>query len=246
MITSTIRALAAATLLSGWCAVSDAATTITVSGQAITLPDPSGLTALRNKESPYFRFGQTSQASNGNTLQAAFLAGPAARAADAGKVPEEIGRWALVYSLGVLEGKPVTVRMFNKDFLPGLEASIVRTFRDPDQQRRIQEGLDKGVNQIGNDLRTDMGKIRIGDVVPFGIFAKKENYLVYGVGSRVKTQARDGEAKEQPIVIALVFIVVKNRLFGVGVYGNYHSNDDIEEAKSRAVSWADAITRANP
>lgn len=47
-----------------------------------------------------------------------YAASRTACVADGGKVPEDITRWAIVYSLGILGGKPVTVPMFNKSFLP--------------------------------------------------------------------------------------------------------------------------------
>jgi hypothetical protein len=41
----------------------------------------------------------------------------------------------------------------------------------------------------GAEIAAQQGKLRIGQVTPFGIYARKDNYFTYGAGTRVQAQA---------------------------------------------------------
>jgi len=218
---------------------------VRVSGATLSIPDAPGLVAVKNIDSPYYRFMSGLQTNAGNELLADYLPSQDAKAVDAGRMPSP-ARWAIVYSMGALAGRTVTQREFEREFVPSVEESLRKALRDPQFQRRLDEGADKGLEQLGKDYNVQVGRLRVGQLQPFGIYARKPNYLTYGAGTRVHVESPDGKATDAPLVMALGFVLAKQRLFCIAVYRVYHDPKDAEMTRSDAADWAEAILRANP
>jgi len=221
------------------------ASTLKIDGTPVAIPDPSGLSPLRDRSSAYFRFMSTMQANAGNELLADYLPPKEAKIADEGRIPEP-RHWAIVYSLGSLKGRAVTPAEFQAQLVPSIEEAMRKEMKDPALQKKLDEGADKGVRQLAKDSRAEPGQLRIGQLQPLGIYDRKPRYLTYGAAARVRAQSPGGKAFEQSLTMAIGFMVIKDRLFGMAVYREYHSRKDIDAIRSEAAAWAEAITRANP
>jgi hypothetical protein len=211
---------------------------VQIAGASIVLPDPPGLTELRNKVSPYYRFTLAAQGKNADHLLANYLPPADADNADGGGAPSP-GEWASAFTLGGAGGRAVTEDEFLKEFLPAVESSIREPdpLEDPDSQ--------KGIEQLGKDLNAPPGRLRLVQTRPTGIYVRKPGYFAYASASQVRAERADGTVNEVRIVDITGFMLVKQRLFSFGLYRQYREPLDIERAKTDAAMWAESITRAN-
>jgi hypothetical protein len=218
-------------------------TKVRIYGHVIDIPDPPGLVPLINKDSHYYRFGARLQAANRNQLLASFLPAEEAAIADIDQLPSP-GYWGIVYGVGPALNRSMTAAQFQAEVLPEIERSISKASTDPELRRKIGEGTDASVAQLGRELKIETGKLRMGEVTPLGMFAETGNYATFGTATRIRVE-RDRQVVEAPIITVIGFMVAKERLFCIAVYRLYREDRDIELARRDSAAWAEAITKAN-
>jgi hypothetical protein len=218
-------------------------TKVRVYNQDIDIPGPAGLVPLINKDSNYYRFGARLQAANKNQLLASFLPPQEAAIADIGQLPSPI-YWGIVYAVGPAMNRAMNVAQFQTEVLPEIERSISAAATDPELRRKIGEGTDASVAQLGREMKIESGKLRMGEVTPLGIFAKSASYATFGTATRIQVE-RNGQVMEAPIITVIGFMVARERLFCVAVYRVYREDKDVETAKRDSTAWVEAIARAN-
>ncbi|HLX22880.1 MAG TPA: hypothetical protein VKR38_05990 [Usitatibacter sp.] len=233
--------LAAATSLA---AQPEETTKVRVYGQVIDIPNPPGLVPLINRDSLYFRFGARLQAASKNQLLASFLPPDEAAIADMGQLPSPV-YWSIVYGVAPALNRSMTVAQFQAEVLPEIERSIDAAVTNPELRRRIGEGTDASVAQLGRELKVESGKLRMGEVTPLGIFTKSASYATFGTATRIQVE-KGGHVMEAPIITVIGFMVAKERLFCIAVYRIYRDEKDVESAKRDSTAWIEAIARANP
>ncbi|HEY2628724.1 MAG TPA: hypothetical protein VGI57_06320 [Usitatibacter sp.] len=212
-------------------------------GATIAIPAPAGLVPLINKESHYYRFGARLQAAGKNTLFAYFLPAADAAIADIDQLPSP-GQWGIAYGLGPTMNRAVTVEQLQAEVIPEVERDLAKTANDPEMRRRLGEGTDAGLAQLGKDLKVDAGHLRMGEITPLGTFTRRDNFATFGAATRVRVE-RSGNVAEAPVVTVIGFVVVKERLFCIAIYRLYRDEKDVELARRAAAEWGDAITEAN-
>jgi len=217
--------------------------TIRVNGTDITIPSPPGLVPLINKQSHYYRFGARMQEANRNSLLAYFLPAKEAAIADIDQLPSPT-QWGIVYGVEAMMNRAVSVEQLRGEILPSVEREISATVKDPALRKRIGEGTDANMEQLGRELKLDAGKLRMGEISPLGAFAKGDNYATYGAATRIRVEY-GGKTTEAPVIAVIAFVVVKERLFCFAVYRAYGEEKDIVAARRDATIWAETITRAN-
>ena len=220
---------------------------VNVGSETISIPEPRELVALRNHDSAYYKFNSEMQASSGNRLLAAFLPPADANAADSGKVPSPRD-WAIAFSLGPVGGQPVTREQYRKELVPVLDAQLEKMMGDEKLRKKVDAASDQATERLleGRGADPKGATLRLGVISPLGVYARKDNYYVYGSGTKISVTTPKGVVEEIPLVMVVGWIAVKSRLFAVGVYRRLGSREDIDAAKARALQWAEAIARANP
>jgi hypothetical protein len=206
---------------------------VRIGGAAIVLPEPAELVALRNTESPYYKFTAGLQTHGGNRLLAAYLPQALARAADRG-MGGETHDWASAYALGAMEAQLLSRRDFQRKIAPVIESAMDRA------NVRGIEGLFRDFGVEGT------AQMRLDEVTPMGVLDKADNYITFGAGTRVTFKRPDGASEEMPVVAALAIITVKSKVFGLAVYRKRVDPRDAEVVRKRALEWAEVVTAANP
>ncbi len=219
-------------------------TKVRVYGHEIDIPNPPGLVPLINRDSIYYRFGARLQAANKNQLLASFLPPEEAAIADIGQLPSPL-YWSIVYAVAPAMNRSMTVAEFQAEVLPEIERNINSAVTDPELRRKIGEGTDASVAQLGRELKVESGKLRMGEVTPLGIFAKGPSYATFATATRIQVE-RSGHVMEAPVITVIGFMVAKERLFCIAVYRIYRDDKDVESAKRDSTAWIEAIAKANP
>jgi hypothetical protein len=218
-------------------------TQASIHGASIAIPNAPGLVPLINKESHYYRFGAQMQASGKNQLLAYFLPPSDAAIADIDQLPSPT-QWCIAYGVGPMMNRPLTAEQFRTQMLPAMERELTKAAGDGQMRRKLGEGADASMAQLGKELKVEPGRLRVGVITPLGMFDKRDNYATFGSMTRVRVERGDAVA-EQPVVTVIGFIVVKDRMFCIAVYRLYRSEKDVEAARRDASDWAEAITQAN-
>ena len=219
-------------------------TKVRIYGQVLEIPDPPGLVPLINKDSHYYRFGARLQAANRNQLLASFLPADEAAIADIDQLPSPI-YWGIAYGVAPALNRAMTVAQFQSEVLPEIERNINAASTDPELRRKIGEGTDTSVAQLGRELKIETGKLRMGEVTPLGMFAKADNYAAFGTATRIRVE-RGGQVMEVPIITVIGFIVARDRLFCIAIYRLFRDDKDVELARRDSAAWIEAISKANP
>jgi hypothetical protein len=139
----------------------------------------------------------------------------------------------------------MTPAEFQAEVLPEIERNINAAVTDPELRRKIGEGTDASVAQLGRELKVESGKLRMGDVTPLGLFTKSASYASFGTATRIRVE-KGGQVMEAPVITVIGFMVAKDRLFCVALYRLYRDDKDVESAKRDSTAWIEAIARANP
>ena len=218
-------------------------TRIQIYGATLEIPEPQGLVPLVNKDSHYYRFGARLQAQNRNRLFAYFLPPAEAAIADIDQLPSPI-TWGIVYGVGPMMDRALTVEQFQKEVIPDVERSVNAAASDPEVRKRLGEGTDASVAQLGRELKVDAGRLRMGEITPLGTFSKHDEYATFGAATRIRIE-RGSEVMEAPVVTVIGFIVARQRMLCIAVYRLYRDEKDIQLARREADAWADAIVKAN-
>ena len=218
-------------------------TKIHIHGAEFVIPDAPGLVPLINHDSHYYRFGARLQAQNKNLLFGYFLPAADAAVADIDQLPTP-DHWAIVYGVGPMLDRALTVEQFQKDVVPGVESSVTAAAKDPEVRRKMGEGTDASVAQLGREMKVDAGKLRMGEITPLGTFSKHDDYATFGAATRIRVE-RGAEVMEAPVITVIGFIVAKDRMFCIAVYRLYRGEKDIGLARDDADAWASAIVKAN-
>jgi hypothetical protein len=238
-----VALLATSAVVAMYAAVPAETTNVQIFGTTISLPDPPGLVPLINKDSHYYKFGERLQAANHNVLLADFLPAKEAAIADIDQLPSPT-YWAIAYGLGSMMSRSVTAAQFKDQILPEMEKAVATAARDPELLKRLGEGTDSSVAQLGKDMKIEPGRLRMGEIEPLGIFTKRDNYAIYGAATRIRIERAD-TVLEAPVVTVIGFLSVKERLFCIALYSLYRDEKDLDKAKQDSAAWAEAITRAN-
>jgi hypothetical protein len=234
--------LAAACLMAG--ARADTAVSV-LNGQSIVLPDPPQMVRLKNRNSPTFRGSATMQASLGNELLQSYLPPDKAAIADRNDFIDAI-IWAVAFSIGKLNGIPVTNAEFNKGFVPMVEKQFGKLLTQGDFQSKVDKGTDAGVKEMmkGTEVEGADLKVRLGEMKPLGVFAKDSTYVTYAALSGAEVTV-DGKKEVTPLVMACGFLNVKLQLVSLCTYSQDASANGIATTKSRALAWVKAASALN-
>ncbi|HEY2628166.1 MAG TPA: hypothetical protein VGI57_03530 [Usitatibacter sp.] len=212
-------------------------------GATIAIPSPAGLVPLINKDSHYYRFGASLQAAGKNQLLAYFLPAADAAIADIDQLPSP-AQWGIAYGLGPTMNRAVTVQQLQAEVIPEVERDLSKAANDPAMRRKLGEGTDAGLAQLGKDLKLDPGHLRMGEITSLGTFTRGDNFATFGAATRIRVE-HGVDVSEAPVVTVIGFIVVKDRMFCIAVYRLYRDEKDVELAKRDAAAWSEAITKAN-
>jgi hypothetical protein len=218
-------------------------TTAHIHGAALSIPNPPGLVPLINKDSHYYRFGARLQEVGKNQLLAYFLPPADAAVADIDQLPSP-AQWGIAYGVGPMMNRTLTVEQFQAQVLPDVEREVNKVANDPELRRKVGEGTDASVVQLGKEFKLEAGRLRMGEVTPLGGFTRRDNFAIFGAATRIRVE-RGASVTEAPVVTMIGFIVVKERMFCIAVYRMYRDQKDVELASRDAAAWADAITQAN-
>src|SRR5262249_42070690 len=148
------------------------------------------------------------------------------------------------YGVAPAMNRSMTAGQFQTEVLPEIERDIAAAATDPDLRRRIGEGTDASVAQLGRELKVESGKVRMGGVTPRGMFAKSATYATFGTATRIQVE-RNGQVMEAPVLTVIGFMIARQRLFCIAVYRLYRDDKDVEAAKRDSTAWVEAIARAN-
>ena len=86
--------------------------------------------------------------------------------------------------------------------------------------------------------------LRIGDVVPLGIYQDSESFVSFGALSRVRYQ--EGASSDDRTVVNVASIVtVKGKLLFLYTYARFTDPKDVAWARHASATWTNDVLAAN-
>ncbi len=144
--------------------------------------------------------------------------------------------------LGVM---PDMARVFSVRTLRAFEAKKF----EPGEVKDVKETLKRKHNErlksfetanAGRKLTADQIDLKIGEMVPLGVFNETDNSVSIAYLTRKANAPGSGHE-----VLAQTFIFLKGKNILVHTISAFRSNDDIVWARTAAIRWVTAATRIN-
>jgi hypothetical protein len=240
-----MKALAALVALVIPVAVLAAGVDATIGRVAVAIPAPDNMTALRNAGSPFYKLNTSTQHNVGNRLLAAFLPSSSAAVADAGKLPTDHREWAFSMALP-REDMEISPSVFKTQVVPVVEQMLAKLLVDEKLRKQINTGTDKGVQEIKKEFGYQGDpNLDIGQLMPLGIWAKTDDYLIYGAQTRVEITQTTGKRVVIPVAMGMVVANVRERVLQLTLYRRLEGDGDLEALRTSVTRWAEATVKTN-
>lgn len=217
-------------------ATAQAARTMVVStlGNAvIRLPAPSGF-ADPSEDSPKLARLARTLTPPSNIAMALFLSRADIRQIGKGRL--KMDRYMMVQGYGKTQHQNISAQDFKK-------YKRVLTTQQESLSKKAVDGANKHFKNVQGDIekitrsRVD---IKIGEIVPLGIFHTDK----YSIGMAMFTKIRT-QGKEETKIITATTALIKGKLVFLYVYSKYRSENDLRWAKRVAKQWLNQVKRAN-
>ena len=119
------------------------------------------------------------------------------------------------------------------------------------QQAEILGKLEPRLADVTRDLEkrrsADTGSavsLKIGDVVPLGIYQDAESFVSFGAMSRIQYQG-GGSADDRTVVNVASIMTVKGKILFLYTYARYTDSKDVEWARHASATWTNDVLAAN-
>jgi hypothetical protein len=217
-------------------ATAQAARTVIVSplGNAvIRLPAPSGF-ADPSEDSPTLARLARTLTPPGNIAMALFLSHADIRQIGKGKL--EMDRYMMVQGYGKTQYQNITTHDFRKF------KQVLISQQESLSKKAVASANKHFKNVQGNIEKITRSRvdIKIGEMVPLGIFHEDKYSIGMALFTKIKTQG-----KEETKIITATTTLIKGKLVFLYVYSKYRSGKDLKWAKQVAKSWLNQVKRAN-
>lgn len=205
----------------------------TLGNATIRLPAPSGF-ADPSEDSPRLASLARTLTPPSNIAMALFIS--RADIGQIGKGQLKMDRYMMVQGYGKTQYQNITAHDFKK-------FKHVLTTQQESLSKKATEGANKHFKNVQGNLekitrsRVD---IKIGEVVPLGIFHEDK----YSIGMAMYTKIKSRGKEETKIIIATTALI-KGKLVFLYVYSKYRSEKDLNWAKQKAKQWLYQVKRAN-
>ncbi len=116
-----------------------------------------------------------------------------------------------------------------------------------DLAKRIEPRLAAELKRISTDLSSRQATIinaQIGEIVPVSIDRNESRLLAYTV--LVQTRVNEGATSTALTqIVSTGYCLVAGKLVMLAAYRQFHSAEDLQNARAQITSWATAVLRAN-
>jgi hypothetical protein len=205
----------------------------TLGNAAIRLPAPNGF-ADPSEDSPTLARLARTLTPPSNIAMALFLSHTDIRQISKGKL--KMDRYMMVQVYGKTQYQNITAHDFKK-------FKQVLTTQQESLSKKAADGANKHFKNVQGNLekitrsRVD---IKIGEVVPLGIFHEDKYSIGMAMFTKIKSQG-----KEKAKIITATTALIKGKLVFLYVYSRYRSKKDLNWAKRVAKQWLNQVKRAN-
>ena len=199
----------------------------------IRLPAPSGF-ADPSEDSPTLARLARTLTPPGNIAMALFLSRADIR--QIGKGQLKMDRYMMVQGYGKTQYQNITAHDFKKF------KQVLTTQQESLSKKAVNRANKHFKNVQGNIEKITRSRvnIKIGEMVPLGIFHEDKYSIGMAMFTKIKTQG-----KEVAKIITATTALIKGKLVFLYVYSGYRSEKDLKWAKRVAKQWLHQVKRAN-
>ena len=202
------------------------------------LSHPRGFTLVDSSHADLQRMAEESTPPT-NRLLAQFARRSDLRARSQGK-PAPFNRYFLAQTLRKIEDRLLSAADFAQ-----LRSATKK------QQSEIAAKLEPRLAEVSRTVEKrrsdDTGtavSLRIGDVVPLGIYQDSESFVSFGAMSRVRYQ-EGASTDDRTVVNVASILTVNGKLLFLYTYARFADPKDVEWARHASATWTNNVLAAN-
>jgi hypothetical protein len=209
-----------------------------VGGVELSLPLPAGYSTVPPSQPLLARLGENITPPS-NRLLEFFISRD--DIASLGLGTPIMARYFLVQTVRAVEGRVLSPEEF---------AQIRAVFRNQQAEvsKRLEPQKAELARGIGENVSRDLGAridLKIGDVVPLGIYEDTERYFSLGLMSRV--QAQMGTRTDAADIVCVTTVLhARGKALFLYAYSRFNGPADVEWAKQASRAWTSDFLKLNP